>query len=130
MLSCPGVLHGILLGEGPPGFLDQEIRGRGGRNKVSVTDILKLNSHNGYVPAMGAKSVKLTFTLDPMKRQAADPKLTGSVLHGLRAFRPGWLAGHSRCPVFLNLSRLAFQRPGRQITQTSAPRRGERPSLQ
>lgn len=77
MLRCPGVLHGILLGEGPPGFLDQEIRGRGGKNKVYVTVILKLSLHNGCVPAVGAKSVELTFTLDPAKRQAAAPKLLG-----------------------------------------------------
>lgn len=99
MLSRPGVLQGILLGEGPPGFLDQEIGGRGGRNKVYVTVILKLSPHNGYVPAVGAKSVELTFTLDPAKQQAVDPKLLGymeghvgetlRVRHGLRAFRPG-----------------------------------------
>lgn len=79
MLSCPGVLRGILLGEGPPGFLDQEIGGRGGRNKVSVTDILKLSPHNRYVPAGGVKSSKLTFTLDPTKWQTVDTKPTGSV---------------------------------------------------
>lgn len=54
-------------------------RGRGGRNKVYVTVILKLSPHNGYVPAMGAKSIELTFTLDPAKRQAVDPKLLGYV---------------------------------------------------
>lgn len=79
MLSCPGVLRGILLGEGPPGSLDQEIGGRGGRNKVSVTDILKLSPYNRYVPAGGVKSSKLTFMLDPTKRQTVDPKLTGSM---------------------------------------------------
>ena len=75
MLSCPGVLHRILLGEGLPVFLDEGMREEGGKNKIYVVVILKRCPQNGYVPAISAKLDELTFTLDPTKRQSAGPKL-------------------------------------------------------
>lgn len=79
MLSCPGVLHRILLGVGPPVFLDEEMREEGGKDKIYVVVILKRCPQNECVPAISAKLDELTFMLGPTKGQAAGQKLPVSV---------------------------------------------------